>query len=393
MTYDFYAGIWNQQELEKKFSDSFDDQWNKIRSNAGIRWSNKIKTFRKSLENDIDSYTEIIDDYLKQSSPIYGTFYQKLLIVLREFISCNENKMKEEIHTILRDTTTGIRDYDRRHKKEIIKISLLENPKNAYKELFMELSLPEDLFVLMNSLSLNTPNFDAGALPRYSFSLHMEFTLQKPYISKDDEEFYIHDNPVSKEKVFKVPYIRASSWKGNLRWATAEANDIPEDDGRIIRIFGNRKGEENKDKLRKGRLYTYPTFFNRIGLDIINPHDRETRTGKNPITLEVVPKDTKGDLYLLYMPFDKIFDNENEIKNEIEEDLLIICNAVRALLTIYGMSAKRTSGYGAAEIGRIEFRSKLLGKYERYTDLDKLIGELNNKNRKRADSLHGGGNQ
>jgi CRISPR/Cas system CSM-associated protein Csm3 (group 7 of RAMP superfamily) len=390
MTYDFYAGIWNQQELERKFFHSFSNEWNRKRDNRGINWPDKVKKFRESLEDDINLYEKIIDGYLKQNSSKYGTFYQKLLTVLGEFISCNENRLKEEIHRILRDNTLGIRNYDKRHKREIDKLNLLENPKNAYKGLFMEIDLPRDLFVLMNSLSLEIPNLDSRILPRYFFFLHVKFTLQKPYISKDDEEFYIHDNPVSKERVFKVPYIRASSWKGNLRWASVEANNIPEDDGRIMRIFGNKKGEKSQKRLRKGRLHTYPTFFNRIGLDIINPHDRETRTGKNPITLEVVPKDTKGDLYLLYIPFDKIGESEDEIANEIEEDLLIICNAAKALLTEYGMSAKRTSGYGAAAIGRIEFRSELLKKYERYTDLDGLINELNNKNRKRTYAPHGG---
>ena len=314
-----------------------------------------------------------------------------------------------------------------------------------YRHRFLDYKVPKEIVDMIESLSFEGPHYDSEALPKSSFFLHVKFTLEKPYLSRDDEAFYIHENPVAKEKVFKVPYIRASSWKGNLRWSALKnlIDEVSRVSGkekkwetafskrvRIVRIFGNEKENRendlfdeifpdkiqendkkiskfnqsfleyiikhnyvNKDGNGKGRLYTYPTFFNRISLDIINPHDRETRTGKNPITLEVVPKDTKGDLYLLYIPFDKIGENEDKIKDEIEEDLLIICNAVRALLTIYGMSAKRTSGYGAAEIGRIEFRSELLGKYEGYTDLDKLIGELNNKDRKRADSLHGGGNQ
>lgn len=222
--------------------------------------------------------------------------------------------------------------------------------------------------------------YPALSLPtRNSFFLSIKFTLQKPLISKDDEEFYIHDNPISKEKVFKVPYIRASSWKGNLRWAFREVNGFHEDDDRILRIFGNKKREEISENLRKGRLYVYPTFFDQISLDIINPHDRITKTGKNPITLEVVPRGRRGYLHLLYVPFDKIGEDDKEIKEEIETDLLFLCRAIKALLTEYGMSAKRTSGYGIAQIEGITFRSILLKDYEKYTDLGRLIDELNNR--------------
>jgi CRISPR-associated protein Cmr2 len=214
---------------------------------------------------------------------------------------------------------------------------------------------------------------------RSSFFLNIKFVLRKPFISKDDEEFYIHDNPISKEKVFKAPYIRASSWKGNLRWVFGKVNDLSEHDEKILRIFGNKKKEENPKYLRKGRLYTYPTFFDKISLDIINPHDRTTKTGKNPITIEVVPKDTEGNLYLLYVPFDRIGEDEQRIKEEIEGDLLLLCKAVRALLTEYGMSAKRTSGYGSAQIEKITFKSALLREYGKYTDLDELIGDLNSR--------------
>lgn len=222
--------------------------------------------------------------------------------------------------------------------------------------------------------------YPALSLPtRNSFFLSIKFTLQKPLISKDDEEFYIHDNPISKEKVFKVPYIRASSWKGNLRWAFGKANELQVYDERILRMFGNKKGEEAPENLRKGRLYVYPTFFDQISLDIINPHDRITKTGKNPITLEVVPRGRRGYLHLLYVPFDKIGEDDKEIKEEIETDLFFLCRTIKALLTEFGMSAKRTSGYGIAQIEEITFRSILLKEYEKYSDLGRLIDELNNR--------------
>lgn len=226
---------------------------------------------------------------------------------------------------------------------------------------------------LMDSLLLRIPHYEPENLPRSSFFLHVDFTLRKPHISRGDEEFYIHKNPVTKEKIFKIPYIRASSWKGNLRWAVKR---LFGDSKAVIRIFGNEKGEKDQENLKKGRLHIYPTFFSRIGLDIINPHDRKTKTGKNPILLEVVPEGTKGDLYLLYVPFDKIGEITKGVRRDIEEDLLILCKAVKVLLTDYGMSAKRTSGYGAADIGNIDFKSIFLKEYEKYNQLDELIQEL-----------------
>lgn len=59
-------------------------------------------------------------------------------------------------------------------------------------------------------------------LPPHSFFLQFPFTLARPYISKDDETFHVCENPVRKEKVFKVPMVEGSTWKGNLRWTATK---------------------------------------------------------------------------------------------------------------------------------------------------------------------------
>ncbi len=178
-------------------------------------------------------------------------------------------------------------------------------------------------------------------IPKYTFLLTIDFKLKKPYISSDDEVFYPKDNPISKEKVFKIPYIRASSWKGNLRWMATKllvdeiSNGEYKDErkafkerAKIVRIFGTEKENVSrylnritaekfgkkpveiqesfikylkekkyigkKVESRRGRIQTYPTYFNRIDLEIINPHDRKTKAGKLPIQIESVPEDTYG---------------------------------------------------------------------------------------------------
>ncbi|PKP54670.1 MAG: hypothetical protein CVT90_00110 [Candidatus Altiarchaeales archaeon HGW-Altiarchaeales-3] len=199
----------------------------------------------------------------------------------------------------------------------------------------------------MERLNIKEPNLSISALLQYSAFIKINFKLKKPYISRDDEEFYIIDNPVSKEKVFKVPYVRASSWKGNLRWVMGDVMKVDTDITK--RICGNDRNESEDKELKRGRLQFYPTFFNKIGLDVINPHDRKTKTGKNPILYEVVPDGASGTFSLLYVPFDLI-GNEKELKKQVHEDLEVISDAVEKLLTVYGFSAKKTSGYGIAEL-------------------------------------------
>ncbi|GIX47782.1 MAG: hypothetical protein KatS3mg131_1993 [Candidatus Tectimicrobiota bacterium] len=96
----------------------------------------------------------------------------------------------------------------------------------------------------------------------------MDFTLRKPYLSKDDTDFYILDNPVRKEWVFQVPYIAPSQWKGALRAAMRRRRGYTSweqeaQDEQMIRLFGNVKGEENE--FSAGWLHFYPTYFDRIG--------------------------------------------------------------------------------------------------------------------------------
>ena len=239
--------------------------------------------------------------------------------------------------------------------------------------------------------------------PPGSFTLHIPFTLRKPYISKDDTDFYILDNPVKKEWVFKVPYIAPSQWKGALRaamvrelvawWKGLEHSDpqaFAHRRFRLTLLFGDEKGEEQgtikgltkyldnlggedaakifRDKLRahfrvpedkplphySGCLHFYPTFFDRIGLEVINPHDRTTGAGKNPIYFECVPAGTRGVLSLLYVPL-----HFHPSEDTAKADLAAIAEGIHAMLTKYGFGAKTSSGYGVAEVDNIYIVSNI----------------------------------
>jgi CRISPR-associated protein Cmr2 len=182
------------------------------------------------------------------------------------------------------------------------------------------------------------------------------FELLTPWYSKDDRVFHVMDNPVRKDRVFGVPYMAASSWKGLLRWAcrmqAGLREHLRENDGKIegwrdpdwiLHLFGNEKGEE--EDFHRGALVFYPTWFDKIGFEVINPHSRERRAGTQPIYYEVVPIGTNGTLSLLYAPWPGM---KPEAKpGEIIPKLL---EAIETLLTTYGISAKRTVGWGTAKI-------------------------------------------
>ncbi len=215
-------------------------------------------------------------------------------------------------------------------------------------------------------------------IPDYSAFIKINFKLKKPYISADDETLYPKDNPICKDKIFKIPMIRPSSWKGNLRWVAR--NILGVDEEKVERLFGNEKSNETA---RRGRINIYPTFFNKIALDIINPHDRKTRTGKGPIQIEIVPEGTEGKLQIFYCPFDsldKLYSNQKEQKEktlgEIKEDLQLLSKIVKETLLTYGFSAKRTSGYGVVEESSINGNIKF-GEIDVEKNNFSNFGELN----------------
>lgn len=53
-----------------------------------------------------------------------------------------------------------------------------------------------------------------------------------------------------------------------------------------MHLFGNEKGEG--EEFSRGALVFYPTWFDKIGFEVINPHNRARRAGTQPIYYEVV---------------------------------------------------------------------------------------------------------
>jgi len=209
----------------------------------------------------------------------------------------------------------------------------------------------------------------------------VDFELLTPWYSKDDRVFHVLDNPVRKDRVFGVPFMAASSWKGMLRWACRMQCGLREyleqhngklegwrDPDWILHLFGNEKGEEKN--FHQGALVFYPTWFNKIGFEVINPHSRERRAGTQPIYYEVVPPGAEGTLSLLYAPWSGM-----KPAADPKEVLPKLLEAIEKLLTTYGISAKRTVGWGMARIEKWRAFHKTGGTVEK-NNCDELWQEL-----------------
>ena len=225
----------------------------------------------------------------------------------------------------------------------------------------------------LKALGLIRPEIKINLFPKNSFFLQFKIRLAKDYISRDDEDFYIIDNPVRKDKVFKIPMVAATSWKGNLRWMMKRRK---EDKKLIDYLFGPDGSEES---LYQGSLNFFTTFFNEIGIDLINPHSRKTKTPTaGPIILETIPKGSEGWFSLLYF---------NQQIGASYSPLDSVVQSVLELMTVYGFSAKRKAGYGIVAVdnsapldGRLLMPHSAEMKFSSFNALSKLpakIGQIN----------------
>ncbi|MEM3674746.1 MAG: RAMP superfamily CRISPR-associated protein, partial [Candidatus Methanomethyliaceae archaeon] len=233
-------------------------------------------------------------------------------------------------------------EQERRGRKQQIERQKM-NLRNQYKQ-------KAKAHIPVSLLPYVRPVF--ASLPSSAWlGLQVDFKLLTPWYSKDDRVFHVLDNPVRKDRVFGVPFMSAASWKGLLRWACRMQADLREhleedkrfeewkDPNWILHLLGNEKGEEKY--FHQGALVFYPTWFDKIGFEAINPHSRERRAGTKPIYYEVVPHGAKGTLYLLYAPWPGM-----KPAADPAEFLPKLLEAIETLLTTYGISAKRTVGWG-----------------------------------------------
>jgi len=289
---------------------------------------------------------------------------------------------------------------------------------NKYTHYLRESQLPD-----LTSLGIDV-SIDSSSLPKGSWILEFPITLTKPFISKDDVPFYIIENPVRKDKVFGIPFISAMTWKGNLRWVMMKvflepAADNPDKFAQIrfqhTLLFGTEKGwaetkswikyldnlcpnakeqyrnmlkerfngKDIKDVHLQGMLYFYPTFWDKIDMLIINPHDRKTKAGRKPIHFEVVPMGAKGNFRLVYVPFYWFGLPEDKLREKVIIDLKDVITGVKEMMLTYGFSSKKSSGFGVVENRWDESRSRLeikgfcnVKKYSSFEALESTVESL-----------------
>lgn len=279
----------------------------------------------------------------------------KGLLELEEEIKAEKNKdkklQKENLAKNVREKLLSPNAHLSYHSLAVNYKTSADNLRSSWQENSLLTDFTKDLekwkldHLLKNIIS---PVINLSILPPYSFLLQFKFALDKPYISRDEQDFYIIDNPIRKDKVFSLPYIAPSSWKGSLRAALWQLGRTA-DDEEIRIIFGNERSAEEQKKLRAGRLHLFPTFFTKKSLEIINPHDREQRVGTIPILMESVPKDTIGLFTLLYVPFDLIGKKEKETRKQVAEHIHLISDGLKGMFLTYGFGAKTSSGHGVAK--------------------------------------------
>lgn len=227
--------------------------------------------------------------------------------------------------------------------------------KEEARKFYMEEVSRVKEFKLPEELELDSP--PRPLLPGW-IMIEVFFTLETPWYSKDDRLLHVLDNPLRKDRVFGVPYMSAAAWKGLLRWSCRMYDGMIRhleehsfsleewvEKPWILHLFGNQKDED--EFFLQGSLFFYPTWFSKISYEVINPHSRETRAGTQPIYYEVVPSDTSGVLRIMYAPFpDQV--EKDEINPVIALESLF--ESIQLLLTVYGFSAKRSTGWGKAKI-------------------------------------------
>ncbi len=369
-----------------------------------------ININQRKVKNLVD-YIAYCKYYFKPKSKEKVKFYNDLTEIKHDFPFINRdvrNDSKYKSNNTLKDFPLNWL------KNEILDEGILTFEDESIAKIRQTSGVYENPVDLQNYIK---------KLPKYSFAIWLEFKLDAPYFSKDDDEFYIIQNPVLKETNFKVPMIRGSGWKGALAHAFRKLfNENPSNNRKkiesFLRIFGagseNIKEIENyvfgknqsikdvkkkllsfmlfelgleiskadieyieniqtrrglidilKQKLskklerltilpiefqtHKGRAVFYPTYFDSLSLEAINPHDRKKRAGTQPIYYEVVPKGTKGIFQLIYLPFDAVLRKDDEIKNEVEEDLKNLAKAIEKLSHL-GIGAKTKLGWGTFEV-------------------------------------------
>jgi CRISPR/Cas system CMR subunit Cmr6 (Cas7 group RAMP superfamily) len=215
------------------------------------------------------------------------------------------------------------------------------------------------------------------SFPSYSARLLLEFTLLTPLLTKDDDPFYLFDNPVRKDHIFGTPHIAAASLKGLSLDAYQRAfpskngvellkeeqkkilerrHEYRQQDDHVKRLFGfeddGSRAEDGSilEPSNVGRLHFSPIWFKEIQFLVMNRKKPETSTGDIPIQFEAIAPQKKCVLEVVYF-------NPNSDEQTVRNDLARWLAAVAEWWPALGLGAKRLAGYGAIQIENVTLQA------------------------------------
>lgn len=210
-----------------------------------------------------------------------------------------------------------------------------------------------------------------AGFPRYSARLLLTFRLLTPLLTKDDDPFYLFDNPARKDHLLGLPYLSAASLKGlsadayqrafpDAKPWTELGNDDPNRtrtfrhaDPHARRLFGIAD-DGAKIESESGRLHFSPIWFTNLQLLVINPSNPEIAMGTQPIQFEAVAPGQTGVLEVVYFNPHGVKESD---ENTVRADLARWLAAVATWWPMLGLGAKRLAGYGAIRIEGVELQT------------------------------------
>ena len=254
------------------------------------------------------------------------------------------------------------------HATELQGISKAEALADPKKARGMAKSLPCGSREL-DRAELRTPPVDISVLPANSVAITLRLQLLTPLLTRDDDPFYLFDNPVRKDHIFGTPFLAPASVKGlaadafqrgfpsEETWKSLGKDDqtrslrYRQDNAMAKRLFGI--ASDNPDDLRSesGRLHFSPVWFSHIQYLVMNPtKDDGSGIGSMPIQFEAVaPVDDKGrpvatEIRFFYFNPAGTADSD---KATALGDVACLMAALAAWWPEIGLGAKRLAGYGA----------------------------------------------
>ena len=216
-------------------------------------------------------------------------------------------------------------------------LRVIENGDAAAKQKAMALEIQP-----LQEFSYHSPGMAQPFLAT-GLALQLSWTLQTPFFSRSGNKFDAVDNPVSRDYLSNTPVLKASGAKGML------ANLLKMQDNSIACELFGEKNATDSDTGKKGNLIIGDVQFSSTGHDIFSPHDRRFGVVDHPVGFEVVPAGSKAEWGIMVPSLT----GENW-----RGTLVFLLRAIQALLWDYGLSAKRSSGYGIGT-GEIQVTAKI----------------------------------